>query len=135
MKNYFKKIWTFKYCLTFVSFRKSMKKWYSQLYDINQDLVSGYKIRVNNHTELMETLKEVNQIIQKAGRLRGMLCYFILFRQTWFKSSFFSFIMNFYPFVYAAGKSKSKVITECRNAIKSNNINLLVKIIKTGDVS
>ena len=49
-----------------------MKKWYSQLYDINQDLVSGYKIRVNNHTELMETLKEVNQIIQKAGRLRGM---------------------------------------------------------------
>ena len=57
-----------------------MKKWYSQLYDINQDLVSGYKIRVNNHTELMETLKEVNQIIQKAGRLRGMyniLCLFI----------------------------------------------------------
>lgn len=83
---------------------KSMKKWYSQLYDINQDLVSGYKIRVNNHTELMETLKEVNQIIQKAGRLR-------------------------------AGKSKSKVITECRNAIKSNNVNLLLKIIKTGDVS
>ena len=54
-----------------------MKKWYSQLYDINQDLVSGYKIRVNNHTELMETLKEVNQIIQKAGRLRGR--YFSLF--------------------------------------------------------
>ena len=48
-----------------------MKKWYSQLYDINQDLVSGYKIRVNNHNELMETLKQVNQIIQKAGRLRG----------------------------------------------------------------
>ena len=61
-----------KIILILISFRKSMKKWYSQLYDINQDLVSGYKIRVNNHTELMETLKEVNQIIQKAGRLRGM---------------------------------------------------------------
>ena len=48
-----------------------MKKWYSQLYDINRDLVSGYKIRVNNHQELMETLKDINQIIQKAGRLRG----------------------------------------------------------------
>ena len=83
---------------------KSMKKWYSQLYDINQDMVSGYKIRVNNHTELMETLKDVNQIIQKAGRLR-------------------------------AGKSKSRVITECRNAIKTNNVSLLLKIIKTGDVS
>ncbi len=49
-----------------------MKKWYSQLYDINQDLVSGYRIRVNNHTELMETLKEVNQIIQKAVITRNM---------------------------------------------------------------
>ena len=48
-----------------------MKKWYSQLYDINRDLTAGYKIRVNNHQELMDTLKDVNQIIQKAGRLRG----------------------------------------------------------------
>lgn len=57
---------------------KSMKKWCSQLYDINkvgvvpetcsteiwlifgiQDLVSGYKIRCNNHSELMDTLKQV----------------------------------------------------------------------------
>ena len=53
------------------TFRKSMKKWYSQLYDINRDLTAGYKIRVNNHQELMDTLKDVKQIIQKAGRLRG----------------------------------------------------------------
>ena len=51
-----------------------MGKWYRQLYDINRDLIAGYKIRCNNHQELMVTLKEVNQIIQKAGRLRGMLC-------------------------------------------------------------
>ena len=50
---------------------KNMKKWYNQLYDINQDLVSGYKIRVNNNQELMDTLKDVNLIIQRAGRLRG----------------------------------------------------------------
>ena len=83
---------------------KNMKKWYNQLYDINQDLVSGYKIRVNNNQELMETLKDVNMIIQKAGRLR-------------------------------AGKSKTKVITECRNAIKTNNVNLLQKIIRNGEAS
>ena len=47
------------------------RKWSSQLYDINRDLVSQYKIRCNNHQELMETLKQVNQIIQRAGRLRG----------------------------------------------------------------
>ena len=54
--------------------RKSMRKWYTQLYDINRDLISGYKIRCHNHQELMETLKEVNQVIQKAGRLRGKEC-------------------------------------------------------------
>ena len=49
----------------------------------------------------METLKEVNQIIQKAARLR-------------------------------IGRSKSTVISECRNSIKTNNIHQLVKVIKTG---
>jgi len=49
---------------------QSMKKWYGQLHDINKDLISGYKIRCNNHDELMATLKDVNQIIQRAGRLR-----------------------------------------------------------------
>ena len=48
-----------------------MRKWYSQLYDINRDLIASYNIRCNNHKELMETLKQVNQIIQKAARLRG----------------------------------------------------------------
>ena len=77
------------------------RKWSSQLYDINRDLVSQYKIRCNNHGQLMETLKEVNQIIQKAARLR-------------------------------IGRSKATVISECRNSIKTNNINQLVKVIKTG---
>ena len=80
---------------------KSMRKWCTQLYDINKDLVAGYKIRCNNHSELMETLKQVNQVIQKAARLR-------------------------------LGKSKSVVISECRNSIKANNINQLVKVIRTG---
>ncbi len=48
-----------------------MRNWYAQLYDINRDLISGFRIRCNNHQELMNTLKLVNQIIQKAGRLRG----------------------------------------------------------------
>ena len=52
----------------------------------------------------METLKEVNQIIQKAARLR-------------------------------IGRSKSTVISECRNSIKTNNIHQLVKVIKTGNLT
>lgn len=63
--------------------------------------MSQYRIRCNNHKELMDTLKEVNQIIQKAARLR-------------------------------IGKSKSVVVNESRNSIKTNNLNQLVKVIKTG---
>ena len=81
---------------------KNMKKWYSQLYDLNRDLISGYKIRCNNHQELMDTLKHVNQIIQKAGRLR-------------------------------VGKSKAKVISDCRNAIKGSNVNIMHKVMRTGE--
>ncbi|XP_041369340.1 Bardet-Biedl syndrome 2 protein homolog [Gigantopelta aegis] len=47
-----------------------MKKGYNELFDLNRDLMMGYKIRCNNHQELLNLLKQVNQIIQKAGRLR-----------------------------------------------------------------
>lgn len=48
-----------------------MRKAYSQLYNLNKDLMTGYKIRSNNHMQLLECLKIVNQAIQKAGKLRG----------------------------------------------------------------
>ena len=105
---------------------KNMKKWYNQLYDINQDLVSGYKIRVNNNQELMETLKDVNMIIQRAGRLRGK-------KELSYKLTTGGF--NTLSFFILAGKSKTKVITDCRNAIKTNNVNLLQKVIRNGEAS
>ncbi|BFZ04172.1 hypothetical protein BsWGS_07211 [Bradybaena similaris] len=49
---------------------KSMRKGYVELYDLNRDLIAGYNIRCNNHQELVACLKQVNQIIQKAGRVR-----------------------------------------------------------------
>ena len=103
---------------------KNMKRWYNQLYDINQDLVSGYKIRVNNNQELMDTLKDVNMIIQRAGRLRGNL-----------ENTEFSLFCYINEVFISAGKCKTKVITDCRNAIKTNNVNLLQKIIRNGEAS
>uniref|UniRef100_A0A4W2FYJ6 BBSome complex member BBS2 n=1 Tax=Bos indicus x Bos taurus TaxID=30522 RepID=A0A4W2FYJ6_BOBOX len=50
---------------------KTMKNRYMELYDLNKDLLNGYKIRCNNHTELLGSLKAVNQAIQRAGHLRG----------------------------------------------------------------
>ncbi|XP_053305283.1 Bardet-Biedl syndrome 2 protein [Spea bombifrons] len=49
---------------------KNMRKRYTELYDLNRDLINRYKIRCNNHTELINNLKCVNQAIQRAGRLR-----------------------------------------------------------------
>lgn len=49
---------------------KTMRKRYVELYDYNRDLINGYKIRSNNHNELLNSLKFVNQAIQRAGRLR-----------------------------------------------------------------
>lgn len=48
-----------------------MRRGYMELYDLNRDLISGYKIRCSNHEELVRCLKIVNQTIQKAGKLRG----------------------------------------------------------------
>ncbi|XP_043935476.1 Bardet-Biedl syndrome 2 protein [Protopterus annectens] len=49
---------------------KNMKRHYMELYNLNKDLINEYKIRSNNHTELLNNLKQVNQAIQRAGRLR-----------------------------------------------------------------
>ncbi|XP_055029715.2 BBSome complex member BBS2 [Misgurnus anguillicaudatus] len=49
---------------------RNTKKRYSELYDLNRDLINEYKIRSNNHNALLGRLKAVNQAIQRAGRLR-----------------------------------------------------------------
>lgn len=49
---------------------KAMKRGYTELYNVNQDLLRDYNIRCNNHTELVSCLKQVNLVIQKASRLR-----------------------------------------------------------------
>lgn len=48
-----------------------MRRGYMELFDLNRDLINGYKVRCNNHQELLSCLKQVNQTIQKAGSLRG----------------------------------------------------------------
>lgn len=50
-----------------------MKKHYFELMNTNRDLVNSYKIRSTNHEELMKNVKALNQIIQRAGNLRGKL--------------------------------------------------------------
>ncbi|KAM3829164.1 BBSome complex member BBS2 isoform 3-T3 [Vipera latastei] len=80
---------------------RNMKKRYMELYDLNKDLLSQYKIRCSNHSELLNNLKAINQAIQRAGHLR-------------------------------VGKHKMQMIAACRDAIKNNSVNMLVKIMRLG---
>lgn len=79
----------------------TMRRSYTDLNSLNAQLISGYNIRAQNHENLLRSLKEVNQMIQKAANLRF-------------------------------GKYKSRVITDCRAAVKVNNMDSLFRIVKQG---
>jgi len=48
----------------------SMKSHYAGLFNVNSELLAELKKRQTNHNELLECLKKVNHMIQKAARLR-----------------------------------------------------------------
>ena len=47
-----------------------MRKAYTDLFALSNQLIGGYNIRAANHAGLLGSLKEVNQMIQKAANLR-----------------------------------------------------------------
>ena len=47
-----------------------MRKMYLRLFELNGDLIAEYTKRANNHQQLLDALKEVNQMIQRAAKLR-----------------------------------------------------------------
>ena len=49
---------------------EAMRRAYTELYALNNQLSLGYNIRASNHTSLLSALKEVNQMIQRAANLR-----------------------------------------------------------------
>ncbi len=50
-----------------------MKQIYIDLFNLNRDLLNGYRIRCTNHEELMKNLRYLNQMVQKATNLRSKL--------------------------------------------------------------
>ncbi|KAF7277987.1 hypothetical protein GWI33_008983 [Rhynchophorus ferrugineus] len=82
---------------------KEMISHYKDLDRINKDLISGYNIKVQNYNEGIDTMKKINNIIQKASRLR-------------------------------VGHHSAVMINHCRTAIRNNNIEGLIKIIRTGEI-
>lgn len=78
-----------------------MRKAYTELMGLNHGMIGAYQARAGNHETLLASLKDVNQMIQKAANLR-------------------------------LGSSKSRVISECRSAVKSNNMQSLLRILRYG---
>ena len=48
----------------------TMRKAYTELNGLNGQLIAGYNIRAQNQETLLNALKEVNQMIQKAANMR-----------------------------------------------------------------
>eukprot|EP00245_Coleochaete_scutata_P017419 TRINITY_DN8533_c0_g1_i1.p1 TRINITY_DN8533_c0_g1~~TRINITY_DN8533_c0_g1_i1.p1 ORF type:complete len:185 (-),score=41.30 TRINITY_DN8533_c0_g1_i1:105-590(-) len=53
-----------------LSHMPNMKRMYTELFHLNRDLIMEHRKRSTNHAELLQTLKEVNQMVQRAARLR-----------------------------------------------------------------
>jgi Bardet-Biedl syndrome 2 protein len=66
-----------------------------------RDLLTEHEKRAQNHAELLDGLKRVNQMIQQAARLR-------------------------------VGGAATKVVAACRAAVKANNMQALVKVVRGG---
>lgn len=114
-----------------------MKEMYTDLFDLNHEQIREYQVRNTNHQELMKKLKEVNNIIQHASKLRGLIGFTIFLMVTirdLFPIPLFLllFLLFYSMFVNVAGDAKSRVVNECRKAIKNNNMQQLFSIIRYG---
>eukprot|EP00604_Paraphysomonas_vestita_P000668 CAMPEP_0174824826 /NCGR_PEP_ID=MMETSP1107-20130205/38413_1 /TAXON_ID=36770 /ORGANISM="Paraphysomonas vestita, Strain GFlagA" /LENGTH=217 /DNA_ID=CAMNT_0016054201 /DNA_START=1603 /DNA_END=2256 /DNA_ORIENTATION=- len=78
-----------------------MGRAYTDLYSLNNQLIAGYNNRAQTHEALLNALKDVNQMIQRAANLR-------------------------------VGTAKTRVINDCRVAVKANNMQALFRIIRQG---
>lgn len=61
----------FRFSKKYLGSRKEMPGYYNELNNLNNELINGYNIRLQSYNEGLETIKQINSIIQKASRLRG----------------------------------------------------------------
>ena len=97
------------FCFSLIIFqRDGVRKMYSNVLHENKALITELDKRSTNHKQLLASLRLVNNMINKAANLR---CNF---------SGFFVGLL------LIVGKYKSKVVSLCRNAIKTNNMYSLI---------
>lgn len=57
--------------LTMLFRRGGTRECYTQLYQVNEEMLRNHKLYCSNHEELLSVLRKFNQIIQQVSRLRG----------------------------------------------------------------
>ena len=110
--------------------RQGMRRWYAQLHEINRTLITQHQIRCTTNENMMESIKTVNQIVQRAARLRGKLSAStsLLVQGKTHHISFHELVCC----LCLVGRPKANVITACREAIRMKKIDALNRIIKHG---
>ena len=96
-----------------------MKQIYNELFMLNKEILREHTIRCQNHQDLVDSLKEINIIIQRASNLRSIAKFNI--------DNIDQFIFGCFFFV--VGSYKTSLINACRDAIKQKNFAQLFKII------
>lgn len=48
-----------------------LKQFYIDLNAMNKEVLNEYQIRSQNHNDMVESLRQINVIIQKSANLRG----------------------------------------------------------------
>ena len=56
-----------------------MKQLQNELALMNREIMREHTIRVQNHKDLVDSLKEINMIIQRASNLRGQYLFPVFF--------------------------------------------------------
>lgn len=97
-----------------------MMKHYNELMGVNDDLISNYTIRLRNFNEMQKNLKMINEILQRASKLRGTIFLYA------------GFMKFCFSFVFTVGKHATTMMKCYKDAVKNNNVNAIIKIIETG---
>jgi hypothetical protein len=103
---------------------KSMRQIYSNLYDLNRDLLLEHTKRTTNHTQLLKALRTVNHMIQNAARLRVS------------PHCLPAFVQHLALTLGDAqvGPYKQQLVSSARKAIKGNNEADLIKLLSQGEL-
>lgn len=95
----------------------------NDIYHIDKQMIQNHQVTCENHEQLLGMLKKINTIIQNASRLRGKWWRFLN-----------TIIVKTYKNVFIlVNNNKTETIATFRQAVASENMTVLKKLIESGN--